>query len=167
MVLSVLNSDPSLRVKEKSLSQEKLLASPQKLNRRSRAHNIPGGIKHLLSDPKRRRRVSTRSTSLPSSHRPTRPKRTPPTPTTRRTSVPSSCSTPEAQRCRSQSRSRTPVPINVTFPQHLPDLPRKQISSEVLASLGFASDVPPQYARDRMECLGPRYEFVLFRLTVY
>jgi len=168
MVLSVLNSDPSLRVKERCLLQEKLLASPPKPNRRSRAHNIPGGIKHLLSDPRRRRRVSTRFTSLPSSHRSTRPRRTSPTLATQRTVVPSSCSTPEAPRRRSQSqsRSRTPIPINVTFPQHLPDLPRKQISSEVLASLGFASGVPPQYARDRMECLGPRYEFVLLRSTV-
>lgn len=164
MVLSVLNSDPSLRAKEKSLSQEKLLASPQKPNRRSRAHNIPGGIRHLLSDPKRRRRVSTRSTSLPSSHRSTRLRRISPTPATRQTVVPSSCSTPETQRRRSQSRSRTP--INVTFPQHLPELPRKQISSEVFASLGFAPDVPHQYARDRMECLGPRFELVLFRSAV-
>ena len=166
MVLSVLNSDPSLRFKEKSLSQEKLLASPQKPSRRSRAHNIPGGIKHLLSDPKRRRRVSTRSTSLPSSHRSTRLRRISPTPATRPTVVPSSsCSTPEAQRRRSKSRSRTP--INVTFPQHLPDLPCKQISSEVFASLGFSSDVPHQYARDRMECLGPRFDLVLFRSTMY
>jgi hypothetical protein len=165
MVLFVLNSDPSLRVKEKSLSPEKLLASPQKPNRRSRAHNIPGGIKHLLSDPRRRRRVSTRSTSLPPSHRSTRLRRISLTPATRQTVVPSSCSTPETQRRRSQSRSHTP--INVTFPQHLPELPRKQISSEVFASLGFSSDVPHQYARDRMECLGPRFELVLFRSTVY
>jgi len=48
------------------------------------------------------------------------------------------CSTLEVQRHRSQSWSCTPIPINVTFPQNLPDLPCKEISSKVLMSLGFA-----------------------------
>ena len=158
MVLSVLNSDPSLRIKEKGLSQENTLASPHKPNRRSRAHNIPGGIKHLLSDPKRRRRVSSRSASLQFSHRahprPARPRRHSPSSTTQQTVTASSACAPEIL-CR-RSRSRTPIPISVTFPQRLPDLPRKQVSSEVLASLGFTPEVPLQYIRDRMESLGPR-----------
>jgi hypothetical protein len=157
MVLSILNSDPSLRIKQKSLSQEKLLASPQKYNRRSRAHNIPGGIKHL-SDPKRRRRVLARSTSLQISHR-THPRSTQqrrrisPNPATQQTVLSSSACASETLRRR--SRSHTPIPINVTFPQRLPDLPRKEIGSEVLASLGYTPEVPPQYIRDRMESLGP------------
>jgi len=156
MVLSVLNADPSLRIKEKGLSQENILASPHKPNRRSRAHNIPGGIKHLLSDPKRRRRVSTRSASQISHRahpRPARLRRDSPSSTTQQTVSASSACASETL-CR-RSRSRTPIPISVTFPQRLPDLPRKQISSEVLASLGFTPEVPPQYIRDRMESLGP------------
>jgi len=48
------------------------------------------------------------------------------------------CSTLEVQHHWSQSWSCTPIPINVTFLQNLPDLPCKEISSEVLMSLGFA-----------------------------
>jgi hypothetical protein len=155
MVLSVLNSDPSLRIKEKGLSQENIPASPHKPNRRSRAHNIPGGIKHLLSDPKRRRRISTRSASLQFSHRahhrPARLRRGTPNSTTQQ---------PASETLCRRSRSRTPIPISVTFPQRLPDLPHKQISSEVLASIGFTPEVPLQYIRDRMESLGPRYEYI-------
>jgi hypothetical protein len=140
------------------MSQEKILALPLKSNKRSRAHNIPGGIKHL-NDPKRRRRVSTRSTSQSSSHRApsrsTRLRRGTPSPATHKTVLASSVPASETLRRRSQSRSRAPTPINVTFPQRLADLPRKQISPEVLAPLGFTSEVPPQYIRDRMERLGP------------
>jgi hypothetical protein len=39
--------------------------APQRPTRRSRAHNIPGGIKNLLRDPKHRCRISVRSTILP------------------------------------------------------------------------------------------------------
>jgi hypothetical protein len=176
MVLAILNSDPSLRGAE-IFSPEKLFVAPQKLKRRSRAHNIPGGIKHLLSDSKRRRRVSVRSAALPSSsapppsahrsHRLTRLRHKVTSPTAQQTlfatTTPASeCQCPHSQ---SQPSSHAPVPINVTFPRRLPELPRKQISSDVLASLGFTPDVPSQYIRDRMERLGPMYAFSLFYST--
>jgi hypothetical protein len=158
MVLSVLNTVPSCCDTENFPSQD-LLASPQKprtSHRRSRAHNIPGGIKHLLSDPKRRRRVSARPTPQPLSprknFRSTRPRHK-----DARTIAKIASSTPASGVQCPQSHSS--VPINVTFPRRLPDLPRKQISSEVLASLGFSSEVPTQYIRDRIERLAPRYEF--------
>lgn len=158
MVLSVLNSDPSLRKAHSGLSPEKIPASPPKNNRRSRAHNIPGGIKHLLSDPKRRRHA--RSTSLPSSHR-SHPRRLARRkPTAKQILLASAALASEAQpspspQSRSRSQSHASVPISVSFPRRLPVLPRKQMSSEVLASLGFTSEVPSQYIRDQMERLGP------------
>jgi hypothetical protein len=157
MVLSILNSDPSCRDTE-NLPPNKLLASPQKPkapNGRSRAHNIPGGIKHLLSDPKRRRRVSSRSAALlfppriPSRSTRSRGKCVN-TPKTRHTSATSITQTRGTQ-------IQSSVPISVTFPRCLPDLPRKQISAEVLSSLGFAPQVPTQYIRDQMDRLSPRY----------
>ncbi|KAI9444161.1 hypothetical protein H4582DRAFT_1919744 [Lactarius indigo] len=154
MVLSILNSDPSRRDTE-NLPPHKLLASPQKPktpNGRSRAHNIPGGIKHLLSDPKRRRRVSARSAALlfppriPS--RSIRPRsKCVNTPKARPTS-----SAPSISQTRS-TQIQPSVPISVTFPRRLPDLPRKQISAEVLSSLGFTPQVPTQYIRDQMDRL--------------
>lgn len=154
MVLSILNSDPSRRDTE-NLPPHKLLASPQKPktpNGRSRAHNIPGGIKHLLSDPKRRRRVSARSAALlfppRTTSRSTRPRVN--TPKTHPTSSPSISQTRGTQ-------IQSSVPISVTFPRRLPDLPRKQIGAEVLSSLGFAPQVPTQYIRDQMDGLSPRY----------
>ena len=56
---------------------------------------------------------------------------------------------------QSQSQSCTSTPINVTFLQRLANLPHKQINLEVLTSLGFTPEVPPQYICDRMEPLGP------------
>lgn len=53
------------------------------------------------------------------------------------------------------------------FHKYLPDLPHKEISSEVLMSLDFASDILLQHAQDQMGCLGSRYEFVLFHSTMY
>ena len=40
-LLSILDSGPTLRIKEKDLSQGEFLASQQKPNGRSHAHNIP------------------------------------------------------------------------------------------------------------------------------
>jgi hypothetical protein len=167
MVLAVLNSDPSLRAVE-NFSPEKFVVAPRKPKRRSRAHNIPGGIKHLLSDSKRRRCISVRATALassstlpPSSHRShprlTRRRHKVANPATRQSLLASAAPAAECQcpQPRSQPRSPVPVPINVTFPRRLPDLPRQQISSEVLESLGFTPEVPSQYIRDRMERLGP------------
>ncbi|KAI0246186.1 hypothetical protein BJV78DRAFT_1286683 [Lactifluus subvellereus] len=113
-----------------------------------------GGIKHL-SDPKRHRRVSARSTPQPLSprknFRPTRPRHKDAHTTTKINVTP-------------PSESHSPVPVSVTFPRRLPELSRKQISSEVLASLGFTPEVPAQYIRDRMERLAPSMYQVL-RLT--
>ncbi len=157
MVLSILNSDPSRRDIE-NLPPHKLLASPQKVktpNGRSRAHNIPGGIKHLLSDPKRRRRVSARSAAL----------LFPPRISPRSIRSRGKCViTPKAHQTFSatsisQTRGvqvQSSVPTGVTFPRCLPDLPRKQISAEILSSLGFAPQVPTQYIRDQMDRLSPR-----------
>ena len=155
MVLSILNADPSRRDSE-NLSPHKLLASPQKPkspNGRARAHIIPGGIKYLLSDPKRRRRVSARSAALLFPRNPSRSTRprgkcatTPKIPHTPATSI-----TPTRD-----TQTQPSVPISVTFPRRLPDLPRNQISAEVLSSLGFASQVPTQYIRDQMDHLSPR-----------
>jgi hypothetical protein len=146
MVLSIPNSDP-LAATQKTCPH-KSLASPQKPktpNWRSRAHNIPGGIKHLLSDPKRCRRVSARSAALLfPPHLPSRSTRSQAkcanTPKTRHTvtSIPQTRGT----------QIRPSVPISVTFPRRLPDLPCKQISAEVLSSLGFTPQVPTQYIRD-------------------
>ncbi|KAH8984917.1 hypothetical protein EDB92DRAFT_1818855 [Lactarius akahatsu] len=136
MVLSILNTDPSRRDTE-NLPPHKLLASPQKPktpNGRSRAHNIPGGIKHLLSDPKRRRRVSARSSAL------LFPSRTPSRSIRPRGKL-------EPPRFNPPSRSVS------LFRDALPDLPHKQISAEVISSLGFTSQVPTQYIRDQMDRL--------------
>ncbi len=175
MVLAVLNSDPSL-CHPASFSAEKFFVSSQKLNRRSRAHNIPGGIKHLLSDPKRRRRISVRSTALPYSSTPqpfshrshprlTRLQHKAANPVPRQT--PFASATPASESQSPQSSSHASVPINVTFPRRLPELPRKQISPEVLASLGFAPEVPSQYIRDQMERLGSMYVFNLIYYNTY
>jgi hypothetical protein len=149
-----------------------LLVAPQKLKRRTRAHNIPGGIKHLLSDSKRRHRISVRSvtqppssTSQPFSHRShprfARLRHKAANPASQQTFA-SSAPASESQCPHSQSQPQSPSPINVTFPRRLPELPRKQISSEVLASIGFTPEVPSQYIRDQMERLGPMYAFVYF-----
>lgn len=155
MVLSILNADPSRRDTE-NLPPHKLLASPLKPKTpsgRSRAHNIPGGIKHLLSDPKRRRRVSARTAALlfppRTSSRSTRPRGT-------CVNTPQSHHTPSVTQARGAQIQPT-VPISVTFPRRLPDLPRKQISAEVLSSLGFTPQIPTQYIRDQMDQLSPRY----------
>jgi hypothetical protein len=71
-------------------------------------------------------------------------------PTTQQTEL-----TSAFENLRCQIRSRSLTPINVTFPQCLVDLPREQLSSEVLTSLGLTSEVLPQYIRDQMEHLGP------------
>jgi hypothetical protein len=165
MVLAVLNSDPSLRAA--ALSPEKLAVALQKSKRRSRAHNVPGGIKHLLSDSKRRRCITalaSSSTLPPSSHR------SHPRLARRRHKVTSPAArqglaAPASDPPTSQPQSPVPFPINVTFPRRLPDLPRQQISQDVLASLGFTQDVPSQYIRDQMERLGPMY--VLLSHTMY
>ena len=166
MVLAVLNSDPSLRTPAVNFSQEKLLVALQKANRRSRAHNIPGGIKHLLSDPKRRHRFSVRSTSHSSftssptyshrsHHRLTRLRAKAANPAAQTLLAPTA-PVSESQGSHSQPQSQSaPHPINVSFPRRLPELPRKQISSDVLSSLGFTPEVPSQYIRDQMERLGP------------
>ncbi|KAF8500244.1 hypothetical protein F5888DRAFT_1680424 [Russula emetica] len=167
MVLAVLNSDPSLCHSE-SFSAEKFFVAPQKPTRRSRAHNIPGGIKHLLGDPKRRRRISVRSTALPfssttqpSSHRShprlTRLQHKAANPVTQKTLSAPATPASEGQNPQSPSlpQSHVSIPIDVTFPRRLPELPRKQISPEVLASLGYTPEVPSQYIRDQMERLGP------------
>ena len=170
MVLAVLNSDPSLCHPE-TFSAEKFFVASQKPSRRSRAHNIPGGIKHLLSDPKRRRRFSVRSTALSSSFAPppffhrshprlTRLQVKAANPVAKQT--PPASATPAPRDQSPQSPSRASVPINVTFPRRLPELPHKQVSSEVLASLGFTPGVPSQYIRDQMKRLGPTYVFDLF-----
>jgi hypothetical protein len=57
----------------------------------------------------------------------------------------------ESQRSRPQY---APLPINVSFPYRLPEPPRKQISSEVLSSLGFTPMVSSQYICDIMESFG-------------
>ena len=54
--------------------------------------------------------------------------------------------------------------LMLRFPRRLPDLPRKQISPEVLASLSYTPEVPSQYIRDQMECLGPTYVFNVFTI---
>ena len=164
MVLFILNSDPS-RCNTENLSPHKSLASPPKPktpNWRScapcRAHNIPGGIKRLLGDRKRRCRVSARSAALlfpprlPSHSTRSRVKRAnTPNLQTRHTVT----SIPQTRGTQIQPS----VPISVTFPRRLPDLRRKQISHgvEVLSSLGFAPQVPTQYIRDQMDRLSPRY----------
>lgn len=168
MVLDVLNSDPSSCHSE-SISAEKFFVVPHKPSRRSRAHNIPGGIKHL-SDPKRRRRISVRSTVLPFSSTPqpfshrnhlrlTRLHHKATIPVAQKTLSASATPVLEGQdpQSPSQPQSRPSVSIDVTFPRHLPELPRKQISPEVLASLGYTPEVPSQYIRDQMERLGPMY----------
>jgi hypothetical protein len=162
MVLSVLNSDPS-RCDTEVYPDHDLLVSPPKSrtsHRRSRAHNIPGGIKHLLSDPKRRHRVSSRSTPLRFfSRKNSRSTRL------RRKSAHAIAPKRNGLALASETQdpqSHSSLPISVTFPRRLPDLPRRQISSEVLASLGFSSEVPAQYIRDQMERLAPRYASSLF-----
>ena len=169
MVLAVVNSAPSLCLPESFSAEKFFVVAPQKPSRRSRAHNIPGGIKHLLSDPKRRRRISVRSTTLPfssaaqpfshrSHHRLTRLQHhKAANPVAQKT--PSASPTPASE---TQPQSHASVPIDVTFPRRLPDLPRKQISPEVLASLGYTPEVPSQYIRDQMERLGPTYVFNVF-----
>ncbi|KAI0267303.1 hypothetical protein BC834DRAFT_842550 [Gloeopeniophorella convolvens] len=163
MVLSVLNSTSSRRNME-NMPPQKVLGSPMKSRkdlRRSRAHNVPGGLKHLLSDPRRRRRAST-GHGLPV---------TLPTPPSspariarfhveaarvacfRRASIP--FPTPASPSSSQGSQAQATPPITLTFPRRLPDLVRKEISPEVLASLGFATDVPAQYIRDQMEHLSP------------
>ena len=179
MVLTVLNSDPSLCLPE-SFSAERFFVTPQRSTRRSRAHNIPGGIKHLLSDPKRRRRISVRSTALPFSSTPqpfshrshprlTRLHHKAANPVAQKSLSASLTPTSEVQNPQSpfQPQSQPSVPIDVTFPRCLPELPRKQISPEVLASLGYTPEVPSQYIRDQMERLGPKYVFDLFPYTIY
>ncbi|KAI0305295.1 hypothetical protein B0F90DRAFT_1184118 [Multifurca ochricompacta] len=155
MVLSILNSDPSLCDTE-NISPQSILVSPQKSrrsNRRSRAHNIPGGIKHL-SDPKRRRRVSSRSTPSPLFTRsPPRPPRLRIKSGNTAKNDPLTAVTPVSESQHPQTRS--PAPISITFPRRLPDLPSKPISSEVLASLGFTPEVPAQYIRDRIDLIAP------------
>ena len=161
MVLSVLNSDPSPSQGEEFIARKAPRITPQTQQTLSRPQHSRW---HQTSS----QRPQTPTSCLDPLHFPAifssfdaAEAYPPPTPATRRTVVPSSCFTPEARRRRSQSRSHTPIPINVTFPQHLSDL-RKQISSKVLASLGFASDVPPQYARDRMECPKVRVYLIPF-----
>lgn len=179
MVLAVLNSDPSLCHPE-SFSAEKFFVTPQKPSRRSRAHNIPGGIKHLLSDPKRRRRISVRSTALPFSstlqpvsHRShprlTRLHHKAANPVAQEKFSASATPASEGQNppSPSQPQSHASVPVDVTFPRRLPELPRTQISPEVLASLGYTPEVPSQYIRDQMERLGPMYVFDFFHYTMY
>jgi hypothetical protein len=178
MVLAVLNSGPSLSHPE-SFSAENFFVAPQRPTRRSRAHNIPGGIVHLLSDPRRRRRISVRSTALPVSSTPqpfshrnhprlTRLHHKAANPVTQKTLSASPIPVFEGQKPQSpsQPQSHAPVPIDVTFPRRLPELPRKQISPEVLASLGYTPEVPSQYIRDQMERLGPMYVFDLFHYTI-
>ena len=178
MVLAVLNADPSL-CRPESFSAEKFFVAPQKPSRRSRAHNIPGGIKHLLSDPKRRRRISVRSTPLPFSsilqpfsHRShprlTRLHHKAANPVAQKTPT---SATPSSEgfdpQSPSQPKSHASTPVDVTFPRRLPELPRKQVSSEVLESLGYTPEVPSQYIRDQMERLGPMYVSDLSRYAVY
>lgn len=176
MVFAVLNPGPSL-CRPESFSAEKFFVAPQKPSRRSRAHNIPGGIKHLLSDPKRRRRISVRSTGLPfSSTLQPSPHRSHPrltrlhhkaaNPVAQKTLSASVTPASEGQNPQSPSQphSHASVPVDVTFPRRLPELPRKQISPEVLASLGYTPEVPSQYIRDQMERLGPMYVFDLFTM---
>jgi hypothetical protein len=76
----------------------------------------------------------------------------------------SECQNPQSL---SQPQSHASVPIDVTFLWHLPKLPRKQISPEVLASQGYTPEVPSQYICDQMEPLGPMYVFDLFHYTIY
>ena len=181
MVLAVLNSDPSL-CRPESFSAENFFVAPQRPARRSRAHNIPGGIQHLLSDPMRRRRISARhtalpfsSTSQPFSHRShprlARLHHKAVNPVAQKTFSASATPASAVQNPQSpsqpQSHPHTSVPIDVTFPRRLPELPRKQVSPEVLASLNYAPDVPSQYIRDQMERLGPMYVFYLFHYTIY
>lgn len=183
MVLAVLNSDPSLCHQESFSAEKFFVVAPQNLkpsNRRSRAHNIPGGIKHLLSDPKRRRRISVRSTALPFSTAP-QPFSHRSHPRLRSTRLHhhhkaanrvaqktlSASATPASETQNPPSPSQpqshaSTVPIDVTFPRRLSELPHKQISPEVLASLGYTAEVPSQYIRDQMERLGPMYVFDLF-----
>jgi hypothetical protein len=174
MVLAVLNSHPSPCHPE-SFSAERFFVAPQRSTRRSRAHNIPGGIKHLLSDPKRRRRISARSTALPFSFAPqpishrshprlTRLHHKASNPVAQKTLPASATPASEGQspQSPSQPQSHASVPVDVTFPRRLPELPRKQISPEVLASLGYTPEVPSQYIRDQMERLAPMYVFDLF-----
>ena len=148
-----------------------LLVAHQKLKRRSRAHNIPGGTKHLLSDSECRHRISVRSvtqppssTSLPFSHQShphfVRLRHKAANPAATQLTFTSSVPASESQCPHSQSQPQSPSPINVTFSQRLPGLPRKQIGSEVLVSIGFRPEVPSQYIRDQIECLGPMYVFV-------
>ena len=121
-----------------------LLVAPQKLKRRTRAHNIPGGIKHLLSDSEYRHRISVRSvTQLPSSFSLPFPHRSHPrfvrlwhkaaNPAAAQQTFTSSVSASESQCPHSHAQPQSPSPINVTFPRRLPELPHKQISLEVLA----------------------------------
>ncbi|KAI9507267.1 hypothetical protein F5148DRAFT_1149874 [Russula earlei] len=154
MVLSI--PPRSSLCRPEPFSPERHLPSTQSAVFRSRAHNIPGGIKHLLSDPKRRRRVSAaRFPSLTFSHRglhrstPLGHKNAHSATKQTQTVLARASSSPESQ-------PTPPVSINVTFPRHLDELPRKQISNEVLASLGFTSEeVPCQYIRDRMQRISP------------
>ena len=171
LALLVLRLPISLTLSPSPSPSPSLLAAPQKLKRRSRAHNIPGGIKHLLSDSERRYRILVRSVSQPpSSTSPPFSHQSHPrfarlrhkaanlaaAQLTFTSSVPAS----ESQCPHSQSQPQSPSPINVTFPRRLPGLPHKQIGSEVLASIRFRREVPLQYIRDQMECLGPMYVFV-------
>jgi hypothetical protein len=66
---------------------------------------------------------------------------------------PTPASETQSLKSPSQPQSHASVPIDVTFPRHVPELPRKQISPEVLASLGYTSEVPSQYICDQMQCL--------------
>ena len=148
LALLVLRLPISLTLSLSPSPSPSLLAAPQKLKRRSRAHNIPGGIKHLLSDSERCYRILVRSvTQLPSSTSPPFSHQSHPrfvrlrhkaanlaaVQLTFTSSVPAS----ESQCPHSQSQPQSPSPINVTFPRRLPGLPRKQISLEVLASIHF------------------------------
>ena len=144
---------------------EKLLVALQKANRRSHAHNFPGGIKHLLSDPKRCHWFSVRSTSHSSftssptyshrsHHRLMQLRAKVANPAAQTLFAPTAPVSESGSHSQPQSQS-TPHPINVLFPQRLPELPRKQISSNVLSSLGFTPEVPSQYICNQMERLGP------------
>lgn len=165
MVLSILNTDPSRRDPE-NLSPHKLLASPQKPkipSGRARAHIIPGGIKYLLSDPKRRRRVSARSAALLFPRSPSRPTRS----RGKCVNAPKVHHTPPTTFSPTRdTQTQTSVPISVTFPSRLPDLPHTQISAEVLSSLGFTPQVPTQYIRDQMDQLSTRYGLLYLLIVV-
>ena len=142
-----------------SLAENFFVAS-QRPTRRSRAHNISGRIKNLLRNPKRCRRISVRSTVLPFSATPqpfshrshprlTRLHHKAANPVARKTfsasATPASAVQNPQYPSQPQSHAHASVPIDVTFPQRLPELPCKHISLEVLASLNYTLDFLSQY----------------------